>query len=67
MDKKNAKRKVARVIAVQLRASRELVFRDNDGEGNPLSDADRTRMRDEYDKLVTFLEERSQGSATARW
>lgn len=67
MDKKTAHRKVAKVMATQLRDNRELVFRDHDGEGNPLSEADRTRMCDEYNKLVTFLEERSQGSATARW
>ena len=60
MDKKTAHRKVARVMADQLRGHSDNVFKDHDGEGNPLSDADRQRLREEYDKLVTFLEDSIQ-------
>lgn len=67
MDKTKAKRQVAKVMAEKLKKDLPHVFMQHDGDGKEVAPADSNRLRDAYRSLITFLEDRSKGSATARW
>jgi hypothetical protein len=67
MDKGTAKRQVAKVLAKQLNTHRNDVFADDDGDGKQISDADRQRLRNAYNELITFLQAKADGKHAAKW